>query len=250
MENKKRNGIFHNITIVLLLLLFLQLAPAVGRFIASIFTYDKRVEYGIFTWISIHHIVQMILAIIVIVIIAKVFRLNFGFGLGDIKIGMTHVANFTIVVLVYSLIRHVVIHLLGNISMPNYPLNFNTIAGHIGFQLFLSGPSEEILFRALPMTILLCSFGQSKVILRIKALEISLENMIAALFFTLAHIRFTLNPFSVNASWVQLILSFILGLWYGIAYTKSKSIIYPMAMHSIWNVVVVGARYIHLALLP
>jgi len=62
-------------------------------------------------------------------------------------------------------------------------------------------------------------------------------------------IGWTINPFSISASWIQLILSMILGLWYGIAYKESKSIIYPMAMHSIWNVVMVGARYIHLALL-
>jgi len=133
--------------------------------------------------------------------------------------------------------------------MPDYPLNFGNIAGEFGFQLLLSGPSEEILFRALPITVLIYSFRESKTIIRIKWLEISLENIIAALFFTLVHVRWSLNPFSVSASWIQLTLSMVLGLWYGIAYKESKSIIYPMAMHSVWNVVVVGARYIHLALL-
>ena len=118
----------------------------------------------------------------------------------------------------------------------------------MGFVLLLSGPSEEILFRALPITLLVYSFRESKVI-RIKEFDISFENIIAALLFTFAHVNWSLNPFSVSASWVQLALSMVLGLWYGVAYQKSKSIIYPMAMHSIWNVVMVGARYIHLALL-
>ena len=249
MENKIQNGIIHNTATILLLLLFQQLAMAVGRFIANRFTHDRIDEYGLFAWISVHHIVQMLLAILAIVMIAKVLNLEFGFGFGDRKTGIEHVANFTVVVLVYALIWRFVVHALGNASIPDYPLNFNNIAGQLGFQLLLSGPSEEILFRALPITLLVYSFRGSKII-RNNRLNISLENIIAALFFSLAHVRWSLNPFSVSASWIQLILSFGCGLWYGVAYQKSKSVIYPMTMHSIWNVVVVGARYIHLAFLP
>ena len=248
MENKKQNGIHHNITIVLLLLLFQQSASAAGRFVANRFTYDNIDEYGRFAWASVHHIVQMLLAIIVIAIIVKVLKLDFRFGFGDKKIGLEFVVDITKAAFVFALIWHLGAQILGNVSMPDYSLNFNNIAGQLGFQLLLSGPSEEILFRALPITLLVYSFRESKVI-RINKLNISLENIIAALFFSLAHVRWSLNPFSVSASWVQLILSFICGIWYGVAYQKSKSIIYPMAMHSIWNVVVVGARYIHLALL-
>jgi len=70
-----------------------------------------------------------------------------------------------------------------------------------------------------------------------------------ALLFAVAHISWSFNPFSISAGWVQLILSIFLGLWYGVAYQKSKSIVYPIAMHSIWNVVMVGARYVHFAIL-
>jgi len=248
MENKKHNTIFHNIATVLLLLIFQQSASAAGRFVANRFTYDKIDEYGIFAWISVHHIIQLLLAIIAIVIIAKVLKLNFEFGFGDRKIGMTHVANLTVVVLVYAFIWHLVAHLLGNVRMPDHPLNFTNIAGQLGFQLLLSGPSEEILFRALAIVLLAYSFRESKAI-KIGKLGISYENIIAASLFTLAHVSWSINPFSLSASWVQLILSMVLGIWYGIAYQQSKSIIYPILMHSIWNVVAVGARYIHLAFL-
>jgi len=244
METQKRNGMFRTAAIVLFLMLFQQSASGLGRFVADRFTFNAIDGYGLFAWISVHHVVQMLCAIIAIVIIAKVLKLDFGFCLGDRKAGMEHVANFTIAAVVFALIWH----LLSNVRMPDYPLNFNNIAGQLGFQLLLSGPSEEILFRALPITLLVYSFGKSKVI-RINKWNISLENIIAALLFTFAHVSWSLNPFSVRASWVQLILSMVLGLWYGVAYQKSKSILYPMAMHSIWNVVMVGARYIHLALL-
>ena len=257
MEGEKRNSIFHNITTAVLLFLFLKLAPAAGRFVANQFIFDAIDEYGRFTWIAIHHIVQMLLALFVIAITAKALKLDFGFGLGDKKTGVEFVKNFTVVAIVFALIWHLGAQVLGNVSMPNYPLNFTNIAGQLGFQLLLSGPSEEILFRALPITLLVYSFRESKIVcsfqenkvLKNEKLNISLENIIAALLFTLAHVSWSLNPFSISAGWVQLILSMVLGLWYGIAYQRSKSIIYPIAMHSIWNVVMVGARYIHLALL-
>ena len=257
MENEKRNSIFHNITTVLILFLFLKLAPAAGRFVANQFIFDAIDEYGRFAWIAIHHIVQMLLALFVIAITAKALKLDFGFGLGDKKTGVEFVKNFTVTTLAFALIWHLGAQILGNVGTPDYPLNFTNIAGQLGFQLLLTGPSEEILFRALPITLLLYSFRESKVVynfqqnmvLKNETLNISLENIIAAVLFTLAHVSWSLNPFSVSASWVQLTLSMILGLWYGVAYQKSKSIVYPMAMHSIWNVVMVGARYIHFAIL-
>jgi len=248
MEDEKRSSIFHAIAAVLFLLLFQQAASGLGRFVADRFTYDSIDVYGRFAWASVHHIVQMLCAIIVIVLIAKVWKLDFGFGLGDKKAGMEFVADITKAALVFALIWHLGAQLLGNVSMPDYPLNFNNVAGVFGFQLLLSGPSEEILFRALPITLLVCCFRESKVI-RVRGVDIALENIIVAVLFTLAHVYWSLNPFSVRVSWVQLTLSMVLGLWYGAAYKKSKSILYPMAMHSVWNVVMVGARYIHLALL-
>jgi len=247
-EKRTRNGIFRNISIALFLLLFQQAASGLGRFIADRFTYDRIDAYGRFAWASVHHIIQMLCAIIVIVIAAKALKLDFGFRFGDKKAGIGFVLDITKAALLFALIWHLGAQMLGNVGIPDYPLNFTNIAGALGFHLLLSGPSEEILFRALPIVLLAYSFRESKVI-RIKGLDLSLENIIAALLFTVAHVSWSLNPFSLSASWVQLTLSMVLGLWYGIAYKKSGSILYPMAMHSIWNVVMVGARYIHLGLL-
>jgi len=114
MKNKKQSSILHNTITVLFLLIFQQSASAVGRFVANIVTHDQRVEYGIFTWISIHHIVQMLFAILVIVILAKTLKLDFRFSFGDKKVGMGHVADLTIAVLVFAVIWHIVVHLFGN----------------------------------------------------------------------------------------------------------------------------------------
>lgn len=62
--------------------------------------------------------------------------------------------------------------------------------------------------------------------------------------FALAHIKWTVNPFSVSMNYFQLLFSLVLGTMYGIVYQRSKSVIYPMMMHSLSNVAIVGAEYI------
>ena len=43
----------------------------------------------------------------------------------------------------------------------DFPLNPKNVLGTLGFQLFLSGTSEEILYRALPVTVLVYVFGKN-----------------------------------------------------------------------------------------
>jgi membrane protease YdiL (CAAX protease family) len=99
----------------------------------------------------------------------------------------------------------------------------------------LSGPSEELIFRAFAMTML--SLVISK---RMMNGKVSYTNLIAAVIFGMAHMRFALSPFSVQFSSFQVILSIVLGLFYGDCYEKTKSMYYPMMMHSISNIVMVG----------
>lgn len=47
-------------------------------------------------------------------------------------------------------------------------------------------------------------------------------------------------PFTASYNTFQVVYSLILGLFYGICFERSKSMIYPMIMHSITNVVAVN----------
>lgn len=68
--------------------------------------------------------------------------------------------------------------------------------------------------------------------------------MIAVLLFSIAHISWSIHPFTLSFSWFQLAYAFLLGAVYGITYVKSKSIIYPMIMHGLSNFFMIGAGYI------
>ena len=56
---------------ILFIFVFQQFASGAGRLVASLCTYDRIDPYDIFAWISIHHIVQMIIALMAIGILAK-----------------------------------------------------------------------------------------------------------------------------------------------------------------------------------
>lgn len=239
-HNTKRVRI---IGILLLVFLFQQISSKLGTFAANIFDYSVIDQDDVFAWISVHHIVQTLLALVPVIILSKTYRIDFGFHFGDQKTGVKYVMIFTAAMFAYITITSVITYFSNQVIQYEYPLTLKNIIGSLGFQLFLTGPSEEILFRALPISIIACIIPSERGI-KAGKVQISWATLISAIFFALAHIKLTLNPFSVSFDFMQLLFSFALGIMYGVVYQKSKSVIYPMLMHSLTNVTVVGAGYI------
>ena len=217
--------------------IFQTFASKLGGFIADLFQYEAIDKDGTFMSVSVHHIVQMIAALVLIFVISKKSDLDFWLKPRLNKSGILYTAIFAIVILIYVLISYVVGYSLNTIAPYEYELNISNVLGTLGFQLLLSGTSEEILFRALPITVLggfICKEKKSYTVIIV----------IASVLFSAAHIRWTLFPVSISFSWFQLIYAFILGIAYGLTYVKSKSIIYPMIMHGLSNFFMVGMGYI------
>ncbi|MGL4343839.1 MAG: lysostaphin resistance A-like protein [Cellulosilyticaceae bacterium] len=110
-------------------------------------------------------------------------------------------------------------------------------------RIFLSGPSEEILFRALPITMMVWVSGKYTEI-KVYKYKITLEVLIATILFAMAHISWSLEPFSIEIDYFQVMYAFVLGYVYGKAFQKSGSVIYPMVLHGISNIVMVGIGYV------
>ncbi|NLM41733.1 MAG: CPBP family intramembrane metalloprotease, partial [Firmicutes bacterium] len=165
----------------------------------------------------------------------KIRPLDFKLSWGNRAVGSRYVLRFTGVFSLF-MIGSIVIMLLTKSFQPfPYPLTARNICGYLGFQLFLSGPSEELIFRAFGITMLgLVLPG------RVFSGRLSLPNIAAAVIFGLAHVNFSFVPFQVSYSPMQVILSVVLGLFDGDCYEKSGSVFYPMLMHSISNVLSVG----------
>ena len=239
MQNKtKKRKIIYVFLATMILFVVQNFASKFGELIADLFNYTMIDKDGIFMCVSVHHIVQMIIALLIIFIIGKTKKLNFHLKPNINKIGILYTSIFTIVIFIYVFISYIIGYKLNTIAPYEYELNMTNILGSLGFQLLLSGTSEEILFRALPITVF-GTFGCSE-----EKNDYRLAIIIASMIFSIAHIKWTILPFAVSFSWFQLIYAFVLGLIYGVTYIKSKSIIYPMLMHGLSNFLMVGIGYI------
>ena len=236
MINSKIKRIFKISSIIILLFIIQTFASKIGGYIAKLFDYTIIDSDNTFMNISVHHIVQMLIALLVIFIIHKTRKLNFNLKPKFSKTGILYTAIFSFVILIYVLISYIIGYSNSAIAPYGYDLNAVNILGTLGFQLLLSGTSEEILFRALPITVIgNLTNSKSKNVLGI---------LVASVLFSIAHIQWSVVPFTISFDLFQLVYAFILGIAYGVTYIKSKSIIYPMIMHGMSNFLMVGIGYI------
>jgi len=247
MEKMKvgRKKVLLSAAIILLLLIFQKVLGITGSNIADMFSFEKIDPYKAFAQNFVHHITILLLALFTILILNKLFNLNFGFGFGDRKTGIKFVVIYTAIIVGVTLVVHILMMVNNSLPVYDFPLNKSNIIGTLCFQLFLSGPAEEVLYRALPITILKQVFGKKIEV----TWGITLESIIASLLFAFAHIKWSSFPFSIEEmNYSQFLYAFLQGIISGKAYQDSKSVIYPMFMHSISNVLMVGTGYLFLLL--
>ncbi len=239
---------------VLFLTVLLLGVPRLAGTFADLFDYTAVDPDGAFMWISVHHIAQAVVFLILMLAISKVSAIRFGFGWGDRKEGWFYVRLFMLIYIGFVVVQRLIILILtGSLPVFWHPLTARNIIGHLGFQLLLSGSSEELIFRAFAITMLGLVVrgavsggdkGIGKAIATMFGGNISAANLIAAVIFGLAHVRFTAAPFSASFDMGQVVVAMILGLFYGVCYERSESMIYPMIMHSYSNVVVVSVAIV------
>ncbi len=244
MKILKRNRVAFGVIVFIVLLAVQIFLGKTGHLIASVIPYQKIDPYDSFAEISIHHAFELIIALLIILFLSKLLNLDFFFRLGDKKTGIKSVILFGLAFTAISIAQHTL--MVVNNQLPSYafPLDGKNILGTLGFQLLLSGPAEEVLFRALPIILLTYSFGKS---IKIKG-NLTLEVILASVLFAFAHINWSLMPLTFEVNFFQVIYAFVLGTIQGIVYQRCKSILYPVLMHSISNVLMVSGGYVFTAL--
>ena len=241
MGTKSKRTSNYGIAVLLFVVLFLIqfLFSRLGFYVSRSFDYSSVDPDGIFAQVSVHHIIQMLCAIAAILIIRKVKKID-GFKLRprfDSK-GIKYTLIFCAVLAAYYLIVYIAGSFTGTINSYDYELNSVNVTGTLGFQLLLSGPSEEILFRSLPITMVLSVLDPDT--RRDRAIAV----FGAALLFAIAHI----DMITFSIPWFQVCYAFVLGIAYGYTFIRTKSVIYPMIMHSMSNVISVGGCYLYMLL--
>lgn len=223
----------------LILFVLLLGIPKLSGLVANLFNYQSFDPDGSFAWIYVHHIVQTIIFIFIIIGLNKYKSIDFGLGWGNKEAGKKCVMQFMLYFTIYTVGAFSTVILSSSFVHFEYPLTVTNILGQMSFQLLMSGPSEELIFRAFAITMLAFVFKG-----RIVANKVSIANIIAAVIFALAHLRWSIVPFEISYSTFQLVYAFVLGIFYGDCYEKSGSVYYPMMMHSFSNVMMVGITII------
>jgi len=210
--------------VALLSALFFTVAyPETGCFLA-----DKLAIGFSIKWLYIHHLVQLLLALVTILIINVAIGNKFSWGLNanqwrrSLKIALLFAAGWFVVTLAVNL-------LIDTPQQIDYEPTSKNILEDLFFDLVITGVSEEILFRGLVMGVLLHAF---KGILRVGALRVSVAGVISALFFSLAHIGIDPRSFTVDHfSPLQMSFAFGLGIFYAVMRDKTGSLLGPVVAH-------------------
>lgn len=243
MKSLKSNRVLFGMITFILLLVMQELLVWAARLIANLIPYQGIDPFDSFAGISIQQTVILIIALLIILVLSKLLNLNFYFQLGETKRGIKYVTIFTAVFVVISVLQHTYMALNSQLPVYTFPLDGRNIIGTLGFQLLLTGPAEELTFRALPIILLTRSFGNS---IKKKG-NVTLEVILASILFAFAHASWSIIPLHFEADYFQLIYAFAMGTIQGIVYQKTRSILYPVLMHSFSNVLMVGGGYVFTA---
>lgn len=182
--------------------------------------------------LSVHHLVQGLLGLALLLVLARTLGLDVALRVGDARRGLVAVG---VVVAAYAAFLAVLYGVVGVDPVIAVPTERGALLGYLGFQLLGSGPSEELVFRALPLAVLA---GVAPVTV-LRRPRVSLEVLVAAVLFALAHV--VLTPAGATADAGQLATAFVLGTVQGVVLQRTRSVLYPMAIHSLANVLAVGA---------
>ena len=184
---------------------------------------------GLFAWISLHHIIQLILTIIVMLILASGRLDLWGFNLNHFKRSLVFIMLFLVV---FGAMEYVRLS-NGNTSGPDYPLTQTNMLGQQGFQYLLSGLGEEPLFRGFVMVFLASSVTAK---LDIGSFELPLTVLIATALFMLAHIDIDMRSLSATTIDIeQQMRALQLGLLYGVIFHHTRSLVAPIIIHGLSN---------------
>ena len=228
------------IMITFLLFIAQLIISKLSCYVSAAFDLSAIDRDGTFLQVTVHHIVQMAAALIMMHILHRSKNIT-GFKLAPSydKRGVKYTLLFCTILLAYYSVVYTVGHFTQSIAVYEYELNRTNVLGTLGFQLLLSGPSEEILFRALPIVLYQQILNTENKADRAIAVGLS------ALLFGAGHI----NVFQFNIPWFQVCYAAVLGTVYGYTFIKTNSIIYPMVQHSLSNVISVGGCYLYMMFL-
>jgi hypothetical protein len=110
------------IAVVLLMLIYQKVSGRMGRYVAGMFSYGKLDPDNAYAFGFVRHISQLLLALAVILVISKLLKVNFYFGLGDRKKGIRFVVIYTAAFVGVTLVYHIIMMINNLLPVYDFPL--------------------------------------------------------------------------------------------------------------------------------
>lgn len=194
-------------------------------------------------WIRqhIHHLGQMFLAIIVIVFVLRGRLKDYGLNLQNRSLSKRYILWFFLVYGVITVLNFLPNFLAGRPEPAGFSLTAFNIFGWFSFAALMSGTSEEIFFRGLLQTFLYRTWKDSIAIMKI---NVPTAGIMAALIYAFAHVEINFSPFTMNYNILQVIAAVVLGIFFGMAYDRTKSLLAPIVTHNYANFIMYFVGYL------
>ena len=203
-----------------------------------------------FAWLSVHHLAQIIVALVVMLAWSGSSLRRWGFNFNELKVSLRWFGWFALFCTLGTLVFQILPMLLFRRFQPQFPLNpfplnARNVVGSLGFQYLLSGSGEEPLFRGFVMTVLLVSWKRE---LRVGKIVMPVAGLWATLLFMLAHVNYTLSPFRItHFSLPQQLFCLGFGLFDAAAFYRTRSLLCPVLAHGFSNGIIWSLLYLTVA---
>ncbi|MCL2320933.1 MAG: CPBP family intramembrane metalloprotease [Oscillospiraceae bacterium] len=250
-QNAPKISIAKKLMMVLLILIVTQITFQIGVYVAY-FVRDNYFAGDDYVFNSVFKLIYLITILIALFVATRFVKSDWGFSLENLKLKKK---SFIILLICWFLLF--VLLLVANYISPDSQYTglkwYQAILGFI-YLTFGAGITEEILFRALAITLLYGMFGSliykykftsnDMVISKKKKVEnpkkyewvfsISIATIISAVIFSLQHISYRIYPFVIfRLNWSQVVFALIFGLIAGIIFEKTKSVYHVIVIHCI-----------------
>jgi membrane protease YdiL (CAAX protease family) len=209
------------------------LFPKLGWWAADTLAY--RVGYRQFSvsWDIVHHVGQMLPPLLIMLLASPKRHLSgWGFSIGEKQRNFLIIGRFLIgFIICFTLGKLLYLWLNGWPEILDFDQKGSSPLAIIIFRMVMPGLSEELLFRAFIMTILMAGW---RGVVPIGKVHLPIAGILSALLFTLAHVGYSLDPLSITyMDPGQLLFAFLFGMFYAVAYYETKSILVPIITHNI-----------------
>jgi membrane protease YdiL (CAAX protease family) len=200
----------------------------------------------VFIYISIHHIAQLGITLMIILIWTALrpdisFR-SVGFNFHQYKFNLKWVLIFALMWFIIQFSAGYLITRNGISADPGYPLTTRNIIGIYAFQFLLSGTSEETMYRGLIMSLMLIAWEP----LFDKDWKSGLVAIAGStLVFMFDHVNFSIFPLAITYfNLLQQVTVLVFGFFYGFLYWKTRSLFGAILGHGLLNVIIISSGFL------